>query len=181
MNVRKLKQLSLATALIFSSSAFAIDLAENYIEHPQLVTKELLNEEGIPDLFQKTAQREELYKDLVPGHGYGLGKNPLRHQEVAEFFGYSMQNYGDWGSTKLISFVTIDEESIVHIGWFSDGYIVTHITGDKKGLQTVVWKDEIVGISYPSIREDSCTINQYSWGKVLTWPNDQEIEWYSNK
>lgn len=47
MNVKKLKQLSIASALFLGAPAFAIDLPENYIQHSQLMSKELLNAEEI--------------------------------------------------------------------------------------------------------------------------------------
>lgn len=131
----------------------------------------------------ETTQREELYRNLVPHCGYcsdSLDNAPLKHQEVANFFGYNMQK----GITPIVSYtwgIVGGEETVFQIAWYADGYVVTHINGDKKGLQTVVRNDEIIGISYPSGKSEEfedTSINKYSWGYVLTAQWWQNIIWY---
>lgn len=140
-------------------------------------------------LGQEGEQKEELFRSLIPGDHYDLGRVSFKKQEIADFFGVKIFREKDMESyTRITSFIRWrdeqgdNEEIIYHIGWYADGYIITQINGGKKGYQTVIMNNEIIGISYPSEHEnesgDERVINQYSWGRVTTRPDEQSIERY---
>jgi hypothetical protein len=129
-----------------------------------------------PYNMQEQYCREELYRNLVKGNLNMQYEYPLGQQEVAKFFGYYLGTEKLGTETSIISYVASNNmDRVYHIGWYADGYIVTQLRGDKKGFQTLVLKDEIVGVSYPSEQGDHRTINQYSWGYVTTYPNLQSV------
>lgn len=127
----------------------------------------------------------DLFDSLVPEHTT-LDHVFLGHQKAAKFFGIYMcpdNPVDDWeAQTNIISYQGSDNcsETTYHIGWYADGYIVTQLNGDKEGYQTVVWNDEVVGLSYPSTKECGVAINKYSWGFVSTQQNRQYVEGIRN-
>lgn len=93
-----------------------------------------------------------------------------KYQPTAEFFGMaisSLQVKGDT-YTHVISY-DIPE---CQIGVFSDGLIITHIQGENKGKQIVVYQDKIIGISYPCEYKEGCVSHQYIWGQTTSRYNE---------
>ncbi len=98
------------------------------------------------------------------------------YDDVKKVFGGNMyENEG----TRIVTYHSRHSETI-QIAWFSDGYVVTNLGGDKKGYQVVIWNDEIVGISYPSEIRGKDLTNQYWWGSVSCDSHLVEIKGISN-
>lgn len=102
------------------------------------------------------------------------------YQEIAKFFKICM--FSDDSTecsetdTYLFSYKKDDNTgTLFHIAWYSDGYIVTQMSGTVEGHQTVVWKDEVIGISYPGHRDGWTIENKYPWGSVWTTPRYQGV------
>lgn len=137
--------------------------------------------------FSQSYGDEEASKDLfnnaVPGHI--VRENVLKeHQKAAKFFGIYMcpVNADEMGpETHLISYLADDDTGdAYHVGWYGDGYIFTRLNGDQEGYQIVVWKGEIVGVSFPSVKKPGVAINKYSWGHVSTQQQRQYVEGIEN-
>lgn len=115
------------------------------------------------------------------------------NQVIAKFFNFrlysgDLQNVPDGksqllpsnnlqgGFTKILTY-RIDEEDC-QIGWYADGYVITFLNGKTKGKQIVVWKDNVVGVSYPDKKQkkpDADIVHAYSWGYVFTKHDRQSV------
>lgn len=96
---------------------------------------------------------------------------------IAAFYDYYMDRGNGEGGTRLSSFRMTDDTArcMVQVNWYADGFVITEINGSEKGKQTVVYRDKIVGISYPiSQRGNDHLIHKYSWGHVHTTGMDRQ-------
>lgn len=65
---------------------------------------------------------------------------------------------------------------LCHVGWYADGYIITYLEGQKEGKQIIVYRDEVVGISYRDSDNPSDEMkNSYEWGRVFTEYHRQDV------
>ncbi len=127
---------------------------------------------------------QDTYRLLVPDSD-SLAVWEMDYQMVAKFFKIYMcpENPDQgWAETNIVSYQkNYDSGSFFHIAWYADGYIVTQINGPKEGYQTVVFGDDIIGVSYPSSRENGVTTtNKYPWGNVTTGLRYQSVEGIDN-
>lgn len=134
---------------------------------------------------------DDILKNHFPENYMDIGSLRYKNQQAATFLGVKIlddPNHAQGNPesfTQIFSFLGKSdafgrEETVCHVGWYSDGYIVTHVNGDKKGYQTVVRNNEIIGSSYPSEISSNgesmyCT-HKYSWGLVRTSQTEQSIE-----
>lgn len=119
-----------------------------------------------------------LFADFKPEDNLECySEQAMKYQLAAKFFGYSMKPDKDYAtgccqSDDGISYTSnatpiISYESAYLMAWFSDGLIITYLSGNEEGKQVVIYQGKIIGISYPKANLYKGRIsNPYAWGKV---------------
>ncbi|MFV0341221.1 MAG: hypothetical protein ACK5MA_11455 [Parachlamydiaceae bacterium] len=80
--------------------------------------------------------------------------------------------------THLVTYETTALGVNCHVGWYTDGFIVTSLDGTEEGKQCVFVNGSIIGISYDVKIHRDFFEHKYTWGKVYSYPYKQEIKYY---
>jgi len=128
---------------------------------------------------------DDLHGDDI--HGLFISADLYQSSDVMDYIAiakfhnvYMLPETGET-ETNIVSCMKDDRSKITfHIGWYADGFIVTHVNGPNEGHQTVflgndIMSADIIGISYPGDRLDHSIIHKYTWGKVCTTMNGQIV------
>lgn len=100
----------------------------------------------------------------------------VKLQTSAKFFGYNIFDIQTKVTeTCIISYEKDDLGVTCHIGWFSDGYVITVVEGAEEGKQTIYLDDGSVNISYLFDKRKHNIQHKYIWGEVFTSCYIQEI------
>ncbi len=93
-----------------------------------------------------------------------------KYQSASKFFKKATPH-----ETQLVTYETLDTGVNCHVGWYSDGYIVTALNGSEAGKQVVFVKGNIVGISYDVQFREDYFIHKYTWGIVYSYSKSQRV------
>lgn len=78
--------------------------------------------------------------------------------------------------TALVTYETLPNGVRVHIGWYTDGFIMTALDGTETGKQVIFINGSVVGVSYDIKFYNSYFSHDYTWAKVISFSNRQILK-----
>lgn len=119
------------------------------------------------DVFNKSVEEDLCFDD----------EGKATYYFRANFFEVYFDPSKKYAETSIIDYTKTNITSMhCHVGWYSNGYIMTIIQGQEEGKQVVFHNGIIIGIAYPD-KKNYCgiTTHTYSWGTVHTSDRFQEV------
>ena len=115
---------------------------------------------------------EVRYDESLQKEAFPINKElSTKYQNAAKTFAKKAST-----KTSIVTYETLDNGVLVHIGWYADGCIVTALNGLDVGKQVIVVDDYVVDISYYMETHSKYFTHKYTWAKVTSYSNKQILK-----